>query len=80
MMKEQSIQDATKILQLDYTSNMPQSKKPPLKSDINVQKFRMPTPTHQDPSKIMAGGELALTGTRPSVASSKLNNHNVKQA
>jgi len=29
-----------------------------------VQKFRMPTPTHRDPAKIMAGQDFNVKGTK----------------
>ena len=50
-----AVQDATKLLQMDSLSH---------NNMLAMQQFRMPTPTEQDASKIMAGQELKSVNQR----------------
>ena len=64
MMKDSksAVQDATKLLQMDSLSQ---------NNMLAMQQFRMPTPTEQDASKIMAGQELKGVNQRQLVGGGK---------
>ena len=77
MMKEKAIMDQAKVLDmaLDYNS---QQQKPG--KDLNVSAFRMPTPTHQDTTKIMAGDFISNRQSEHTYLQSNKNPKSIQSA
>lgn len=60
MAKEKAIMDAAKILEMDFNTGGGSTAIGNRVGEASLVQtaFRMPTPTHQDKAKIMAGAEL----------------------
>ena len=58
MAKEKAILDAAKILEMDYNTSIALSNGVNRGEGLMQTAFRMPTPTNQDKSRIMAGADL----------------------